>query len=146
MSPKSVQKVLIGIAALAALALGGSALAGAATSTTPNTTFSTTRAAAPDGPRFMPGNAPGTAAHETSEKAVTGEAAEKAKAAAIASAGGGTADAVTSNYTGDGYEVTVTKTDGSQVSMHLDGSFKVESHPGPGGPGGPPAGQAPQAG
>jgi hypothetical protein len=36
----------------------------------------------------------------------------KAQAAAVKAAGGGTAGAVTTDFTGNGYEVTVTKTDG----------------------------------
>ena len=52
-------------------------------------------------------------------------AATKAQAAAVAAAGGGTAGAVTTDYTGKGYEVTVTKSDGSSVEVHLDSSFNA---------------------
>ena len=76
----------------------------------------------------------GTAAHEDAEKTVTGTAADKAKAAAIKAEGGGTAGTLTTDFTGSGYEVTITKTNGSKVELHLDKSFKVM--PGPGGPGG----------
>src|SRR4051794_8573728 len=64
----------------------------------------------------------GTPEHEGLEKPVTGDAATKAKAAAVKSLGGGTAGAVTTDGRGDGYEVTVTKADGSQVEVHLDSS------------------------
>jgi hypothetical protein len=137
---KSMKKVLAGLTALAALALGGSAIAGAAsssgtTSTAPPGGSSTT---APAGPAFK-GPAHGTAAHEDAEKAVTGEAATKAQAAAVKSVGSGKAGAVTSDYTQRGYEVTVTKPDGSTVEVHLDSSFAVMQGPGgPGGQGGPP--------
>jgi hypothetical protein len=138
--PRKLRQLLLGVAGLVALALGGSAIAGAASSTTSTTSTATTPTAPPmgaaGGPRFTAADAPGTAAHESAEKAVTGADAEKAQAAAVASVGGGKAGAVTTNFTGDGYEVTVTKTDGSQVSVHLDSSFKVQAHPaGPGGPG-----------
>ena len=83
--------------------------------------------------------APGSAAHEDAEKAVTGEAADKAKAAAVKAAGGGTAGDVTTDYFGNGYEVTVTKSDGSTVEIHLDSSFEVRARPGGWG-GAPPAG------
>jgi hypothetical protein len=76
----------------------------------------------------------GTAAHEDAEKPVTGDAATKAQAAAVTSVGSGTAGAVTTDFNGNGYEVTVTKSDGSTVEVHLDSSFNVQ---GPGGPGGP---------
>jgi ferric-dicitrate binding protein FerR (iron transport regulator) len=67
--------------------------------------------------------APGTAAHENAEKAVTGAAAAEAQAAAVKAAGGGTAGKVTTDCTGTGYEVTVTKSDGSTVEIHLDSAF-----------------------
>ncbi|HEY2141068.1 MAG TPA: hypothetical protein VGG98_03280 [Solirubrobacteraceae bacterium] len=131
----STKKVLAGLAALAALALGGSAIAGAATSssTAPSTSQSTSSAQAP--PEFK-GPAHGTPAHEDAEKAVTGDAAAKAQAAAVKSVGSGTAGAVTRDFTGNGYETTVTKTDGTKVEVHLDSSYSVMQ--GPGGQGGPP--------
>src|SRR5438270_116513 len=77
--------------------LGGVALAGAATGsgTSSTTTTPSTNGGGGPPPGFTPADAPGTAAHENAEKAVTGEAAAKAKAAALASVGGGTAGAVT---------------------------------------------------
>ena len=99
--------------------------AGAATSTT-----TTTAATAP--PAFN-GPAHGTAAHEDAEKAVTGASATKAQTAAVASVGSGTAGSVTTDYAGNGYEVTVTKADGTTVEVHLDSSFTVMQ-----GFGGPP--------
>ena len=66
----------------------------------------------------------------------TGAPAAKAQAAAVKSVGSGTAGAVTTDYTGRGYETTVTKSDGTTVEVHLDSSFNVMQ--GPGGYGGPP--------
>jgi hypothetical protein len=90
----------------------------------------------------MPANMPahGTATHEDAEQAVTGDAATKAQAAAVKAAGGGTAGAVTTDYSGGGYEVTVTKADGSKIEIHLDSSFQAMTGPpaGVGRPGGPP--------
>ena len=134
---KQLKKVLAGIAALGALALGGSAIAGAAS------THSTTTNPSQNPPRSFSGPAPGTAAHESAEKAVTGAAAAKAQAAAVKAVGGGTAGAVTTNLPGTGYETTVTKANGTKVEVHLDSSFKVMQgprggHGGPGWPGGPP--------
>jgi len=131
-----VKKVLAGVAALSALALGGSALASAATSHNAATS-SQSRSAAPAPPAFN-GPAPGTAAHEDAEKAVTGAAAAKAQAAAVKFVGSGTAGAVTTDYAGTGYETTVTKPDGSKVEVHLDSSFTVFQ--GPRGHGGAPPG------
>jgi hypothetical protein len=139
---KRLKQVLMGCMALAALALGGSALAGAATGSSPSTSTTATPRSDTGGgppPGFSAADAPGKPAHENAEKAITGADAEKAKAAAVASVGGGTAGAVTGDFRNSGsYEVTVTKTDGSQVTVRLDSSFKVESHPG-GGPGAPGA-------
>jgi hypothetical protein len=50
---------------------------------------------------------------------------------------------VTTDFTKNGYETTVTKTDGSKVEVHLDSSFNVmQGPPGPGRTGGP-GGHAP---
>jgi hypothetical protein len=73
---------------------------------------------------------------------VTGDAAAKAQAAAVKFVGGGTAGAVTSTYDGSGYEVAVTKADGSTVNVHLDSSFNP-THGCPNGQnGGPPQASA----
>ena len=64
-------------------------------------------------------------AERTGGLPVTGAAAEKAQAAAVKSVGSGSAGAVTSDFTGNGYETTVTKTDGTKVEVHLDSSFNV---------------------
>jgi hypothetical protein len=130
-----VMQVGLGVAALGGAAVGGAAVAGAATSNSGTTTPTINSGKPPPGLRNMP--APGTATHEDQEKAVTGEAADKAKAAAVEAADGGTAGDVTSDYFGNGYEVTVTKSDGSEVEIHLDSSFNVMAGPG-GSAGGPP--------
>jgi hypothetical protein len=127
-----LKKVGLGVAALSGAAFGGAAVAGAATSHSGTTTGSP-----PPPARNIP--APGTAAHEDNEKEVTGDAATKAKAAALKAAGG-TAGDVTTDYFGTGYEVTVTKSDGTEVEIHLDSSFNVTGAPG-GRLGGPPTAQ-----
>jgi hypothetical protein len=132
-----VKQVGLGIAALSGAAVGGAAVAGAATSHSGTTTAPpVTSGKPPPALRNMP--APGTAAHEDHEQAVTGAAAEKAQAAAVKAAGSGTAGDVTTDYFGNGYEVTVTKPDGSTVEIHLDSSFEVMGPPG--GHGGAPPG------
>jgi hypothetical protein len=130
-----VKQVGLGVAALSGAAVGGAAIAGAATSQSGTATAPLAAAGnSPPALRNMP--APGTAAHEDHEKAVTGAAADKAKAAAVKAVGGGTAGDVTADYFGDGYEVTVTESDGSKAEVHLDSSFEVSGPPG--GPGGAP--------
>lgn len=136
-----IKRTLAGVMAFAALAIGGATIAGAASSGSASTSTTTnTTAAAPSGPGggppggFTSANAPGTAAHESAEKAVTGADAEKATAAALATVSGGKAGAVTTTFRGGGYEVEVTKPDGTKDNVHLDSSFNVQTHPmGPGG-------------
>jgi Peptidase propeptide and YPEB domain len=55
----------------------------------------------------------------------TGPDAEKAKAAALAHLGGGTANEVERGDEEGAYEVEVTKPDGGTVDVHLDESFEV---------------------
>jgi hypothetical protein len=141
-----LKKLLMAGAALAAFALGGSALAGAATTASTGNTGATgaTTTSPPMRANFP---APGSAAHEDSETAVTGADATKAQAAAVASVGSGTAGSVTTNCDKTGYEVTVTKADGSTVEVHMDLSFNVQTMPAGGGPGrGGPGPQSSSAG
>ena len=129
----NVKKMLVGVAALGALAVGGSAIAGAATSqSTTTTTQSTTPATTPSTSIIPAMPEHGTAPHENAETALTGAAATKAQAAAVTAVGSGTAGAVTSDYTGKGYETTVTKADGTTVDVHLDSSFNASQHDGGG--------------
>ena len=60
-----------------------------------------------------------------SDKAITGQALDRASAAALEHTGGGK---VTETEAGDeegAYEVEVTRADGSQVDVHLDKDFDV---------------------
>ncbi len=92
------KKVLITVAALAALALGGSALAGASS-----------------------GREQGE-----NDKAVPGAAAARAEKAALAETGGGKANELEyDNENGATYEVEVTKPGGSTVDVRLDDRFGV---------------------
>ena len=135
---RNFRSMLVTGAAVVAAAAGGAAIANAATSQGSTTSASSSSTSTP---RAAPYNFPahGTAAHEDAEKTVTGALADKAKAAAVKYLGGGTAPEVTTDYTGRGYEVDVTK-NGTTTEVHLDSSFNVQAGPGRmhGGPGGPP--------
>ena len=88
--------VLIALTVVAALAAGGAAIAGAAGGD-----------------------------DDATETAITGQALDRASAAALNQVGGGK---VTETEAGDeegAYEVEVTRADGSQVDVHLDKDFKV---------------------
>jgi hypothetical protein len=122
-----IKKSVLTAGALGALAFGGSAVASAASN--PSSTASTppaNSAPAQHGRDGFPGH--GTAAEEAAEKPVTGANADKAKAAAVKAVGSGTAGEVTTDWSGNGYEVTVTKSDGSKVEVHLNGSFGLDDH------------------
>jgi len=126
-----LKKVAAIAAALGALAVGGAAIANATTShaaSSTTTTAASSPSTAPTPPAFN-GPAHGTAAHEDAEKPVTGDAAAKAQAAAVKLVGSGTAGAVTTDFSGSGYETTVTKADGSTVEVHLDSSFNAFQGP-----------------
>jgi hypothetical protein len=150
---KKIKKLLLGIAALGALAFGGAQLAGGAQGNG--------QAGTPAAEQSEPAEQPGSKANEKGEKAdgaekaggessdqVTGPDAEKAKAAALAEVGSGKvtdvsaenhakdagekADAPEKGETPDpayesqiAYDVEVTKADGSVVDVHLDKQFKV---------------------
>ena len=88
--------VFIAIAAVAVLAVGGTSIAGAAGGD-----------------------------DDATDKAISGQALDRASAAALAETGGGK---VTETEVGDeegAYEVEVTRADGSQVDVHLDKDFNV---------------------
>jgi hypothetical protein len=88
--------VLAGIVAVAALALGGAAVAGA-------------------GPFGDDG-----------EGQLTGPQADQARTAALKITGGGTVNAVErDSEKGATYEVEVTRPDGNTVDVRLDGSYKL---------------------
>ncbi len=94
--------VFIAIAAVAVLAVGGTAIAGAA-------------------------GAAGGGDDDATDKAISGQALDRASSAALAETGGGK---VTETEVGDeegAYEVEVTRADGSQVDVHLDKGFNVLS-------------------
>jgi uncharacterized membrane protein YkoI len=92
-----VRKIGAGIAALAAFALGGAALA----------------------------NATGVG-DDDGEQPLTGSVAQKASAAALEATGGGeVTGSEVDDEQGATYEVEVRKTDGSTVDVRLDESFAV---------------------
>jgi uncharacterized membrane protein YkoI len=88
--------VIIGFAAVAVLAIGGTAIASS-----------------------VGGDDDG------SDKAITGTALDKAKTVALAHTGGGKVTETEAGDEEGAYEVEVTMPDGSQVDVHLDKSFQV---------------------
>ncbi len=105
------KKAAMTVAALAALGLGGSALADAATQSATPTATPTTKDSRPAG---------GRGAGET---ALTGDTADKVKAAALAKVPGTVVRVETDN--GGVYEAHIRKADGTEVEVKVDKSFSV---------------------
>src|SRR4051794_25749503 len=123
-------KILGGVAAVCTCAFGGAALASGAGSSSKDTTTTvgTTTASTPLG------------AARTPETPLTRDALAKASAAAVAKTGGKVDGATTENDSDNAaavYEVHVTKTDGTHVTVILDKDYNVLTVEtgGPGGPG-----------
>jgi uncharacterized membrane protein YkoI len=94
-----LRKLLMGVAALAAFALGGATVASAVSN----------------------GNA-----QRSDETALTGDTAAKVKDAALAKTGGGTVERVETDAEGHAaYEAHVSKPDGTHVTVYVNKQFEV---------------------
>ncbi len=133
----SFRKLAFG-AAMAGTALVGGAIgasligtAGAqTTTTTPSTSSSSsssTATADPDPSRAPDWSKGGHQANGITETILTGDELTKATAAAEAAVPGATAERAETDAEGAAYEVHVTKSDGSVVTVKLDASFNVTS-------------------
>jgi len=130
----SIRNKIAAIAAIAAAALGGSALADAATSSSPKSATSSAASASSSGPA-QGGHAPpgqrdpslgGHQANGQIEKLLTGETATKVEAAAKAKVPGATIERVENDVdTGSPYEAHVRRADGSEVIVYVDADFNV---------------------
>jgi uncharacterized membrane protein YkoI len=117
----SSRKTLTAIATVSAFAAGGAALAGAATNSDPSSSSSTARPARP------------------AQVALTGETADKVKAAALAKVPGGTVlRTEKGGPDGSKYHAHVRKSDGTEVVVLVNASFEATAVQtgGRGGPGG----------
>jgi len=138
--------------ALVASTLAGGALGAALVSGSANAADSSTSTTAPAAdsnsssspsspsatpPAFDPAKG-GHTANGITEQLLTGDTAEKAKAAALAAVPGGTIQRVETDAEGAKYEAHMTKSDGTQVTVKMDADFKVTGVET--GPGNPPAG------
>ena len=134
-----LKKLFLGLAALAALAMGGSALAGA-TSSGGNDNAAQERSEAAEGPEqgaeneaedtdnVQDENGKDEAGKDDGEGNATLSADLKArlKKAALAETGGGEVNAMERDgENGATYEVEVVKTEGSQVDVRLDDQLNV---------------------
>ena len=129
---KPIRKAVIG-AALAGSTLMGGAL-GAALLNGTATAASSSSTTAPAASSASPSNGGAPAdpslgghvgANGTREELLTGDTAEKVKAAALAAVPGGTIQRVETDAEGSPYEAHMTKADGTRVTVKVDSSFKV---------------------
>jgi len=114
-------RVLVTTLAIAAgAAVGAAGIARAASNATSAQTQSGVQAPAQAGAPD-----PAKMSHGPGETLLTGSAADKAKAAALAAVPGATVIRVETDSGGARYEAHLTKADGSEVTVKLDSSFKV---------------------
>ncbi|HSX44168.1 MAG TPA: hypothetical protein VLE69_02620 [Candidatus Saccharimonadales bacterium] len=90
------------------------------TSSTSSTSQSSTSTSQPD-----PTKGGHVGSNGTKEELLTGDTAEKVKAAALAAVPGGTVQRVETDAEGSPYEAHMTKSDGTQVTVKVDSNFKV---------------------
>jgi len=143
----SVRKALIGgalVAAAVASGAVGASLFGTADAQSSGSTSTTAPAQAPGTPppggQFDPSKGGHVGQNGAKEELLTGDTAEKVKAAALAAVPGGTIQRVETDAEGSPYEAHMTKSDGSRVTVKVDKDFKVtnienDADHGPGGPG-----------
>ena len=113
---QTVRKTLMFIAALAALAAGGSAFAGAATTKNGSNSSASSASSSSAGDRPQ----------RPRQTELTGETADKVKAAALAKVPGGTVMRVESDGPGGAaYHAHVRKSDGSEVVVSVNSSFEA---------------------
>jgi uncharacterized membrane protein YkoI len=116
-----VKNAALVVSSLAALALGGSAIAGAASND--NAASSDAATTQDDDSRVR-----GQHRQRADETLLTGDAASKVRAAALARVEGGTIDRVETDADGHAaYEAHMTNADSSRVTVYVNEQFEVVS-------------------
>ena len=122
---KHIRTTLMALAAIAAMALGGSALAGAASNDNSGTQTSTTQSAPAAAPQGQP---PGrhTGANGQQEQALSSDVSEKVAAAALKKVPGGTVERTETDVDhGSPYEAHIRKSDGTELEVLVNKDFQV---------------------
>jgi len=113
---KPARKTLLMFGAFCAIAVGASALAGAATKTTTTPSLSSSSSSSSTRPP------------RPDQRTLTGDTADKVKAAALAKVPGGTVlRAEAGGHDGAAYHAHVRKSDGSEVVVLVNSSFEATS-------------------
>ena len=144
----SIRKAAAG-AAIVATAVAGGAIgasllgtAGAQTSGGSSTTAPAPPNGGAPGGQFDPTKGGHVGQNGTKEELLTGDTADKVRAAAQAAVPGATVDRAETDAEGSPYEAHMTKSDGTRVTAKVDSTFKVTNiendgaghGPAPGGP------------
>ena len=120
---EKVKNTALVVSSLAALALGGSAIAGAASNDDPASTGSTAATTQGDGDAR-----PKEHGQRADEELLTGDTASKVRAAALARVAGGTIERVETDADGHAaYEAHMTNADGDRVTVYVNAQFEVVS-------------------
>jgi hypothetical protein len=128
---RKVQRMLMGVAAIAALALGGSALADAASSGSSGSSSSQTTTTPSQSPQQQPPRGPGgsngghVGANGQREVLLTGDTATKVKEAALAKVSGTVERVETDVDHGSPYEAHIRKSDGTELEVLVNKNFEV---------------------
>jgi hypothetical protein len=125
----TVTKTVGSIAALGALALGGSALADAASNTSTSSNSSPGTTTQPSAGQRPPGLGPHgrhVGANGQEEQALSSDVAKKVAAAALAKVGSGTVERTETDVDhGSPYEAHVRKSDGTELEVLVNQNFDV---------------------
>jgi hypothetical protein len=141
------RKTLIGVGLTGSALLGGgvgAALINSSATAQSTTTAPSGTSQAPTAPsdqrpaNFDPARGGHVGSNGTREELLTGDAADKVRAAALAAVPGGTIQRVETDAEGSPYEAHMTKSDGSRVTVKVDKDFKVTAVENDGARGGPP--------
>jgi hypothetical protein len=117
-----IKNIALIVASITALALGGSAIAGAASGGGNSSNGGNSSApAANRGPAGLP-------AQRADETLLTGDTAAQVRKAALAKVSGGTIERVETDADGNAaYEAHMVRSDGTRVTVYVDKSFDVVS-------------------
>jgi hypothetical protein len=116
-----IRKAAMGVALLAAFALGGAAVAGAVSGKSGSSAAQAGTTTAQQQPRMHRGP-------RGDESALSGTTAEKVRAAALAKVSGGTIVRIETDADGNAaYEAHMTRSDGSPVTVYVNKQFEVVS-------------------
>ena len=131
---KPIRKAVIGAAPAGSTLVGGALGAALLNGTATAASSSSTTAPAASSASPSNGGAPAdpslgghVGANGTREELLTGDTAEKVKAAALAAVPGGTIQRVETDAEGSPYEAHMTKADGTHVTVKVDSNFTVTS-------------------